>query len=242
MAKMITVDEHRCLACKACVIECALAHTSEDTMAKAIDSGEARPQPRMHVESAGEFPMPVRCRHCANAPCIAVCPKEALHRSSPEGPVLLDDSLCIGCGFCVLACPFGAIDMSVNGKGVVKCDLCDARTKVGELPACVSACPTAALKYDEIEQPPASPCQAADSDASAGPEENEDRPDDGDTVCCVACGQAVGARKKLDFVRKKLAEHVKVENLCARCRRIRSARSLAKGPGAPVSAGQAHKE
>jgi len=242
MAKMIIVDEHRCLACKACVIECALAHTSVGTLAQALDSGVARLQPRMHVETVGEFGMPVQCRHCADAPCIAVCPKEALQRRSRDGPVLLDESLCIGCGFCVLACPFGAIDMSVDGKGVVKCDLCAARTEVGKLPACVSACPTAALKYGEIEHPQTPPYPDAGGDASAGAQDNGGRPDDGDTVRCLACGQPVGARKKVNFVRKKLAEHVKVANLCARCRRIRSAESLAEGSGAPAAAGRGNRE
>jgi Fe-S-cluster-containing dehydrogenase component len=242
MAKRIIVDEDRCLSCKACVIECALAHTSIGTMAKALEAGAARLQPRMHVEPAGEFGMPVQCRHCADAPCVAVCPKDALQRRSEDGPVLLDESLCIGCGFCVLACPFGAIDLSVAGKGVVKCDLCVERTDAGKLPACVSACPTAALKYDEMEQPLESPLREAGSDASTGAEENEQRPDDGDTVCCVACGQAVGTRKKVAFVRKKLAGYVKVADLCPRCRRIRFARSRARSLGAPATAGRTHRE
>jgi carbon-monoxide dehydrogenase iron sulfur subunit len=232
MAKTITVDESRCLACKACVIECALAHTSVGTLAKAIESG-ATLQGRVHVEAVGEFGMPMQCRHCTDAPCIAVCPTEAVKRYRDDGPVLLDEDRCIGCGFCVLACPFGAIDLSVSGKGVVKCDLCIARTDAGKLPACVSACPTAALKYDEMEQPPESPLPEACFDAPAGPEENERRPDDGDTACCAACGQAVGNRKKLDFVRKKLAGHVKVADLCPRCRRRRSARRQAEGVGSP---------
>jgi carbon-monoxide dehydrogenase iron sulfur subunit len=151
MAKTITVDESRCLACKACVVECALAHTSVGTLAKAIESG-ATLQPRVHVEAVGEFGMPMQCRHCSDAPCVAVCPTEAVKRYRDDGPVLLDQDRCIGCGLCLLVCPFGVIDMSRTGKGMVKCDLCIERTAMGEEPACVAGCPTHALKYQDIEQ------------------------------------------------------------------------------------------
>lgn len=151
MGKMITVDERRCLACKACVIECALAHTSVGDLAKAVESG-AKLQPRIHVEAVGEYGTPLQCRHCTDAPCVAVCPADAIKRYREEGPVLLDEDRCIGCGLCMLACPFGVIDMSRTGKGMVKCDLCIERTAMGEQPACVSACHTHALKYEDMEK------------------------------------------------------------------------------------------
>jgi len=151
MAKMITVDGKRCLACKACEIECALAHTRAGSLAEALQAGTPL-QPRVHVEPIGEFGMPLQCRHCEDAPCVAVCPTGAIRRLSREAPVLLDQDRCVGCGFCMLVCPFGVIDLSREGKGMVKCDLCIARTEVGEEPACVAACPTGALKYEDIEQ------------------------------------------------------------------------------------------
>jgi len=186
MAKMITIDEQRCLACKACVIECALAHSAAGSLAKALENGEPL-QARVHVEAVGQFGMPLQCRHCTDAPCVAVCPAEAVSRRSQDAPVLLDEDRCIGCGLCMLVCPFGVIDMSRTGKGVVKCDLCIARTAMGEPPACVSACPTGALKYEEIEQWLARRRkQAAEglraAGAVAGPgksSENEDGPDQG---------------------------------------------------------------
>jgi len=150
MGKVIIVDDKRCLSCRQCMIECALAHGEVDTLAEAVAEGVPL-QPRLHVEPAGEYGMPMQCRHCQDAPCKAVCPTGAISRASDDEPVLIDQQLCIGCTYCVVACPFGAIDMAREGKAMVKCDLCFERTKAGEAPACVSGCPTGALEYREID-------------------------------------------------------------------------------------------
>ncbi|MBI5722886.1 MAG: 4Fe-4S binding protein [Planctomycetes bacterium] len=150
MAKLIVIKEQYCLGCKACVLECALAHSDSDTLAEAIRSDNI-PQPRIHVYKLDSGAMPLQCRHCQDAPCMKVCPAEALGRASPESPVILDPDRCIGCEVCVSACPFGAIGMSRDGKVAVKCDLCIARTKTGQEPACVASCPTGALKFEELD-------------------------------------------------------------------------------------------
>ncbi len=150
MAKIIMVDEKRCLGCKTCELECALAHTEAGTLSEALNAG-CQLQSRVHVEPAGQFAMPMQCRHCENAPCITVCPTDAICRSSQEGPVLLDAEKCIGCKLCMLVCPFGVIDMTRDNKAVVKCDMCIKLTEAGELPACVSACPTKAMKFVELD-------------------------------------------------------------------------------------------
>lgn len=81
---------------------------------------------------------------------MTVCPTEAIHRPDEHGPVLIDPDRCIGCKFCLVVCPFGVIDLSRDGKAMVKCDLCLERTKAGEEPACVAGCPTGALEFCEI--------------------------------------------------------------------------------------------
>ena len=151
MAKFIVIDETRCLACGQCMVECAMAHTEAATLIEAL-SAETPAQPRVHVEPCGDFGMPLQCRHCEDAPCMAVCPTDAIQRPSPDGPVLLDSQRCIGCKCCLFACPFGVIDLSRDGKAVVKCDLCIARTEAGEEPACVAGCPTGALQFQEIDE------------------------------------------------------------------------------------------
>jgi len=151
MSKMIVVDETRCLACKTCVLECAMAHTEARTLAEAV-TGAFDVQPRVHVEAIDGLGMPMQCRHCEDAPCITVCPTRAIYRASPLGPVLLDPDRCIGCRSCMLVCPFGVIDMARDGKCVTKCDLCIERTAAGEEPACVAGCPTGALQYCEVDE------------------------------------------------------------------------------------------
>ena len=83
---------------------------------------------------------------------MTVCPTEAIHRVCDTGPVLLNREQCIGCKFCILVCPFGVIDLSRDGKAVVKCDLCIERTEAGEEPACVAACPTGSLRFVELDE------------------------------------------------------------------------------------------
>jgi anaerobic carbon-monoxide dehydrogenase iron sulfur subunit len=149
MTKSLITIVQRCLGCKSCEIECALAHSVAGGLVEALSAG--RPlQPRIHVEASGRFGVPMQCRHCDDAPCVAVCPTEALHRAVDSGVVLLDKGRCIGCGLCVLACPFGSIERARGGTGVVKCDQCVQRADAGEDPACVAGCPTGALRFAEI--------------------------------------------------------------------------------------------
>jgi carbon-monoxide dehydrogenase iron sulfur subunit len=151
MKKALTVDINKCLACRSCELACALAHSESKVLIEAI-AESPKPQKRVTVEAAGDFAVPMQCRHCEDAPCMAVCPTAAIHRHSENDPVLIDRDLCIGCKYCLMACPFGVIDITSDGKAVAKCDLCIERTKAGEEPACVSACPTKAIKFTEIAE------------------------------------------------------------------------------------------
>ena len=121
------------------------------------DAIDGFPIPRMALVKTKTFSAPVGCRHCEDAPCISACPTGVLFR---EGEIVKANShKCIGCGSCVVACPFGAIDvietsgaMTVSDRvftmggrmEVLKCDLCDG--KEGE-PSCIKACLTNALLY-----------------------------------------------------------------------------------------------
>ncbi|MHC4240075.1 MAG: 4Fe-4S dicluster domain-containing protein [Planctomycetota bacterium] len=148
MSKNIAVNIEKCLACRSCEIACALVHSESKVLEEAVNESP-RPQRRVTVESAEGF---AQCRHCEDAPCITVCPTGAIHRHQASDPVLIDKGKCIGCRFCLMVCPFGVIDVTRDGKAVVKCDLCIERTKAGQEPACVAACPTGALELaDERE-------------------------------------------------------------------------------------------
>ena len=96
--------------------------------------------------------IPFHCRHCTEAPCITVCPTQAMFRLNESSPVILDKAKCIGCNACVIVCPFGVIKKGSDGKSLIKCDLCIHRLREGEEPACAEACPTHAIRYISIEQ------------------------------------------------------------------------------------------
>jgi Fe-S-cluster-containing hydrogenase component 2 len=87
------------------------------------------------------FELPMLCQQCEDAPCAAVCPKDALTHDPAMDRVLLNYDLCIGCKLCVTACPFGGMGFDTTACQVIKCDLCDGD------PICVSVCEAGALKF-----------------------------------------------------------------------------------------------
>jgi carbon-monoxide dehydrogenase iron sulfur subunit len=151
MKGIIVVDIGRCLGCRSCELACAVEHSQSRDLIKAIKE-DPLPQYRVEVETAGDLILPLQCRHCEDAPCVAVCPTHALEKPSLDSPVNIKEDLCIGCKWCILVCPFGVIKLRRDGKAIIKCDLCQQRTEEGREPACVEACPTGALKFMEIEK------------------------------------------------------------------------------------------
>ena len=148
--KRLVADPLKCLACRACEVACALVHAESEELAEAIFEKGAKP--RIYIESAGGLAVPLQCRHCEDAPCVRVCPSGALARPGETGPVLADEGKCIGCEFCVQACPFGVIRLASKGKVVIKCDLCIRRQAQGLEPACVAACPVAAISLEDATE------------------------------------------------------------------------------------------
>ena len=154
--KRIVAYPERCTACRTCELACALAHAQTDDLVEALFRRGAKP--RIYIQPAGGLAVPLQCRHCDDAPCATVCPTGALSRPNLAEPVLVDQERCIGCEFCVEACPFGVIVLSrtsVPGapegrRAVIKCDLCQDRQRNGLGPACVASCPVAALAFEEV--------------------------------------------------------------------------------------------
>jgi carbon-monoxide dehydrogenase iron sulfur subunit len=151
MTKVIMVDIKRCLACKSCEIACAVVHSQTKVLEDAI-AESPRPRKRVTVEAAGEFGVPIQCRHCEAPPCIEICPTGAIQRQSEESPVVVDQDLCIGCKLCILICPFGVLQIGPKGRAIIKCDMCIERMEEGQQPACVEACPTKALRLVSVQE------------------------------------------------------------------------------------------
>jgi len=148
--KVIYVDVEKCLACRSCEIQCAVAHSVTRNLVKALAESPL-PLPRVQVESAEDMVLPLQCRHCEDAPCVAVCPAGALKKLGPEQPVIFEEERCIGCMTCVLACPFGLVRPDRKGA-VVKCDFCIERQAEGQEPACVEACSTRAIQVRDLDE------------------------------------------------------------------------------------------
>jgi len=122
----------------------------------------------MSEASHGEN-VPVFCNHCDNPPCTRVCPTQATWKRD-DGIVMMDWHRCIGCRYCIAACPYGSRsfnwrdprpfieetnpDFPTRTRGVVeKCNFCDERLAKGQIPACVEACETDCLTFGDLEDP-----------------------------------------------------------------------------------------
>lgn len=97
------------------------------------------------------FFVPKLCNHCRHTPCIQVCPVGASYRT-PDGVVLVDDKMCIGCGYCVQACPYGSRFIHPETRTASKCTLCYHRLSKGLKPACVMACPVEARMLGDLKR------------------------------------------------------------------------------------------
>jgi formate dehydrogenase iron-sulfur subunit len=152
MSVAILVDVTRCTGCERCTVACVEAHghdrsRAERDRATTPDGLSADRWCTVVTAAEGRFARK-SCMHCLEPSCVSACLVGGL-RKTPRGPVLYDPDRCIGCRYCMLACPFHVprYEWSRVAPFMRKCDLCVDRLDQGQLPACVEACPHDALSF-----------------------------------------------------------------------------------------------
>lgn len=180
------LDLSRCIGCRRCVYACV----NENNQSRKpqiqwirvlrMENGSLDLEKSEHyyeggmVPKEGHYTIPIQCQQCENPPCVKVCPTGATWKE-PDGIVVVDYNWCIGCRYCMAACPYWARRFNFTDPGiskdeintnthylgnrprmrgvVEKCTFCVQRTRTGRYPACVEACPVGARKFGNILDP-----------------------------------------------------------------------------------------
>lgn len=149
--KRIYAREEVCVNCRLCEVHCITAHSKyKNDIVKAFKKSVQRPISRIIVEENKPISFALQCRHCDEPECVKSCITGAMQQDSESGIVTNDETRCIGCWTCILACPYGVVMRDYKGKYVAsKCDLCIEND--GE-PACVKNCPNEAIYIGDAEE------------------------------------------------------------------------------------------
>ena len=163
------IDIEKCIGCGNCVRACSVENDVPEGYFRTwveryfiadwksenpvVDSPDGAKEGFPDVKREGKsFFVPKLCNHCADSPCVQVCPVGATF-VSPDGVVLVDQSYCVGCRYCIQACPYGCRFLNPETNTAQKCTLCYHRITKGLTTACCEACPTAARQLADLKNP-----------------------------------------------------------------------------------------
>lgn len=142
------IDNRKCIGCHACTTACKSEHETpvgvNRTWVKQVEKGTFPDSRRLFSV--------MRCNHCADAPCVSICPTEALY-TRDDGIVDFDNDRCIACKSCMQACPYDALYIDPETHTAAKCNYCAHRVDVGLEPACVNVCPEHAIISGDMDDP-----------------------------------------------------------------------------------------
>lgn len=170
------IDLNRCIGCHTCAVACKIESNLPVDIwwnriltvgGGAMDTAVGTyPNSEMHH-------LPLACQHCENPACVKVCPVGATWKDEETGIVMQDPSKCLGCRYCMVACPYtgvrqfnfeapayatgfavGSTDAMIHQKSTVeKCTFCAHRVAKGQLPACIEQCPGRARHFGDLNDP-----------------------------------------------------------------------------------------
>ena len=159
----VLVNITRCVGCGSCAVACKLYNglnwdeaspaTGEKAALSAANWTAVRTYGMERDKQRVLRFLKKQCLHCLDPACASACFAGAF-RKTPEGPVVYNERICVGCRYCMLACPFSIpkYEWDALFPRVRKCQMCYPRVKEGEMPACTSVCPTQALKFGKREE------------------------------------------------------------------------------------------
>ena len=145
----MVIDVRKCIGCQACTIACKTEYE--------VPLGKHR----SWVESVekGNYPdvsrsfLPRLCNQCSKPQCVSVCPTGATYKRKEDGIVVVDSDVCIGCKYCMLACPYDVRFINPRTGAADKCDFCLHRVKNGLEPSCVNTCQGRARVFGDMNDP-----------------------------------------------------------------------------------------
>lgn len=147
-AKGFYFNSRRCVGCRTCQVACKDKNRLDSgTRFRSVTSYQVGMYP-----DAMLYHYAATCNHCEKPACVEVCPNAATYIDEADGTVQHDDEKCIGCEYCVKACPYGVPQLIEDIQKTHKCDACFQLRAAGEQPACVAACPMRALEFGPIKE------------------------------------------------------------------------------------------
>jgi len=147
---VMVVQVAKCIGCQACTVACKFQNNVPDHQyrTRTVSDGPVGKYPKVSMTFVKEA-----CQMCQDAPCVKVCPTKASYYNE-DGVVLIDDYKCVGCKYCITACPYEARFINKETKAADKCSFCyEDRVSKGLKPACVSTCVGGALAFGDLNDP-----------------------------------------------------------------------------------------